>query len=143
MQKVSKNLIFICRIVIGSLFVISSIDKIIDPNHFKIIVSEYGILPDKIIPIFVIILPWIQFICSLMLMLNLYQESNALIIICLLVMFIITFGINIARGNASDCGCFDLLGFNEKIGVIVIIRNIFMIFLLLPLLKYDKNRKSD
>lgn len=139
MPKVSKNLIFICRIVIGSLFVISSIDKIIDPNHFKIIVSEYGILPDKIIPIFVIILPWIQFICGLMLMLNLYQESNALIIVCLLVMFIITFGINIIRGNTSACGCFDLLGFNEKIGVIVIIRNIFMIFLLLPLLFNNKN----
>lgn len=136
----NHTLLFVLRLVIGTLFVIASIGKITDPDHFKIIVSEYGMLPNNLVPVFAVILPWIELVVGLMFMLNQYSKSTALIIISMLMVFIVAVVINMSRGVSSDCGCFDLLGFSEKTGSVVIIRDLLMIIMTVPVLLFDSNR---
>jgi len=47
-------------------------------------------------------------LCGLALILGIWKDTARTIIAALLVTFIIAISINLARGNAIDCGCFDV-----------------------------------
>ncbi|MCL5037771.1 MAG: DoxX family membrane protein [Chloroflexi bacterium] len=133
----------VLRIVLGVIFVFASYSKIMNPIHFKAVVAEYQILPDSIVPLVAIILPWVEFLCGSMLILNIYTQSNALIVLVVLCAF--TFGIvnNFMRGLIHDCGCFEFLGgwfgIKEDISFVQIIRDLIFILLVLPILFYGSN----
>ncbi|MFH1823866.1 MAG: MauE/DoxX family redox-associated membrane protein [Candidatus Firestonebacteria bacterium] len=139
-KKVLSNpmILFFLRLIIGIIFIFASITKIIEPEYFKAVIAEYKILPDVFVPLFAVILPWIELLCGMMLILNIFTRSNALIIIGILCVFTIGMSVNLYQGIIHDCGCFDLLR-KEDISLIVIIRDLIFILLTLPILLYAKN----
>ena len=135
----NKNTLFVLRLIIGLIFIIASADKIMEPLKFKAILYEYNILPEIFVPLFTVIFPWIELLCGLMLILNIYAQSNALICMGSLFMFTIAISLNLYDGIIHECGCFNLLGINEDISLVTILRDVIFILFTIPVLFYSNN----
>ncbi|OGF48004.1 MAG: hypothetical protein A2452_04950 [Candidatus Firestonebacteria bacterium RIFOXYC2_FULL_39_67] len=139
-KYLNKKALFVLRLIIGGLFILSSFNKLYDPEHFQAIIMMYKILPDVLVSIFAIVLPWVEFVCGILIVLNCYAKSSALILSAILIAFIGAILLNLARGLIHDCGCFDVFGFKEDISVIVIFRD--LVLLGLTVLIYLKTGNS-
>lgn len=94
------------RIFLGVVFIIASVDKIIDPIAFAEIIKNYQILPDVMIGPVAFILPWLEFVCGAMLVCNVMLETATTILIAMLLVFIAALSANLYRGIDVACGCF-------------------------------------
>jgi len=102
----NKPLYFWVRLILGIIFVLASIDKIIHPAAFAEAVNNYQILPDALINLTAIILPWLELILGIFLILGLWLPGAVLLSNILLVTFLGTLVFNLARGLDIKCGCF-------------------------------------
>lgn len=130
----------ILRLIIGFVFLLSTFNKLYDPVHFKMVIAGYKILPNSIIPIIAIILPWIEFFCGIMIMLNIYTKSNSLILFSVLIVFILAISINLFRGVIHDCGCFDFFNITENIGILIILRDVLFLVFIFLIYCYSDNK---
>ncbi|MBF0120033.1 MAG: DoxX family membrane protein [Desulfobacterales bacterium] len=103
----NKKTILAVRFILGILFIYASIDKIIHPKAFAQIVYNYQILPDILVNILAIILPWIEIITGIFLILGIWIHGAVLIINLLFLTFIIAIISSLARGLDINCGCFN------------------------------------
>lgn len=94
------------RIFLGVVFIIASVDKIIDPIAFAEIIKNYQILPDIMIGPVAFLLPWLEFVCGAMLVCNVMLETATAILIAMLLVFIAALSANLYRGIDVACGCF-------------------------------------
>jgi len=88
--------------------VAAAIPKIMDPPAFAHMIYNYKLAPGWAINALAITLPWVELLAGLALILGAWKRETAPLIGLLLLMFIAAVGINLARGHAIDCGCFDL-----------------------------------
>ena len=95
------------QIALGVFFVVAALPKIADPPSFAQMVYNYRIVPGQFVNLMALTMPWIELLCGLALILGIWKEAARTIIGAMLVVFIVAIGINLARGNAIDCGCFD------------------------------------
>jgi len=105
----NKTLIFSCRIILGSVFIFASIDKIFHPEAFAGILHNYKLLPDILIYFPALFLPWIELIAGAFLIAGIYVRGSTFILNALLLLFILAITTNIIRGINFDCGCFSTL----------------------------------
>ncbi len=94
------------RLILGSVFIYASIDKIIHPGAFAEAVYNYQILPGFLINLTAVVLPWLELILGLFLIIGFFQEGSVLIVTGLLVIFLSAMIFNLARGLDIHCGCF-------------------------------------
>ena len=94
------------RLVLGGVFIYASLDKIIHPGAFAETVYNYQILPDTLITLTAMILPWLELILGIFLVLGLWLPGAVLLINLLLVTFFGSLVFNLARGLDIHCGCF-------------------------------------
>ncbi len=132
-------LLGILKLLLGFVFVVASLGKIIDPQGFAKDVYSYAILPSYLVPFFAVIIPWIEFIAGLLLMIDIYPKSNSLIINGLLLVFIIAIVIDVIRGIEISCGCFDFLFPEEKIGWATVIRDLILLVMGMIIMFFDHN----
>ncbi|MDI6809073.1 MAG: MauE/DoxX family redox-associated membrane protein [Candidatus Eisenbacteria bacterium] len=139
LRKFSSNhkVLFVMRIIVGVIFILASVYKVGNPDHFRAVVAEYRLMPEQLVPLVAVTLPWVEFICGVMLILGVYSRSNALIVVGVLCVYIAGMTINLSRGLVHDCGCFDF--FNEEIGIGTIVRDLVFLILAIPILLYDRN----
>lgn len=96
------------RLVLGGIFLYASIHKIMEPAPFAKVIYGYSLFPDSSINLIAITLPYIEFICGLLLMTGIFPISSAVILTVMLALFIIAISINLVRGHEFDCGCFSV-----------------------------------
>jgi putative oxidoreductase len=96
------------QIALGVLFVAAALPKIVDPPSFAHMIYNYKILPWSWINPMALVLPWIELLCGLALILGIWTGTARTMIAALLLVFMAAISINLARGNAIDCGCFDV-----------------------------------
>jgi uncharacterized membrane protein YphA (DoxX/SURF4 family) len=96
------------RILLGSVFIWASWNKILDPAAFAQAIGNYQIVPSILGNAAALLLPWIELVCGLCLISNRWTRGSALIAALLLVVFISAVGYNIHRGVDISCGCFTL-----------------------------------
>ena len=101
------------QLALGALFVIAALPKIIDPPSFAHMIYNYHLLPGALINFMALVMPWIELLCGLALILGIWQGTARSIIGALLITFVLAIAINLARGNAIDCGCFDVSAANK------------------------------
>ena len=102
-----EELFALCaHLILGAVFIFASIDKIAHPEAFAKAVYDYQILPDFLINITAIILPWLELILGLFLITGLFREGSVCIVTFLLVIFLAAMIFNLARGLDIHCGCF-------------------------------------
>ena len=68
LRKIFFNLgLFLSAYYLGLTFISASLDKIIDPFDFSQAILNYKIMPYWTINLTAMILPWLEFICGLLL----------------------------------------------------------------------------
>ncbi|HUP63273.1 MAG TPA: MauE/DoxX family redox-associated membrane protein [Thermoanaerobaculia bacterium] len=95
------------QIALGAIFVAAALPKIADPPSFAHMIYNYRILPGALINISALVMPWVELIAGLALIAGVWTRGARWIIALMLVVFMIAISINLMRGNAIDCGCFD------------------------------------
>jgi uncharacterized membrane protein YphA (DoxX/SURF4 family) len=96
------------QIALGVIFVAAALPKIVDPPSFAHMIYNYKLVPWAAINSMALIMPWLELLCGLALILGIWKGTARTIIGAMLLMFIVAIAINLARGNAIDCGCFDV-----------------------------------
>jgi len=103
-------LFLLARIVLGGLFVWASLDKIAHPAAMAEIIYNYQILPDALVNLSALFLPWVELLCGLSLVFGVLARGAALILTVLLLVFMLALGYNLYRGLEVACGCFSTSG---------------------------------
>jgi len=129
----------VIKIIIGGLFIISSITKLPNPEKFADSIAAYKLVPEILIPPLSILIPWVQVVCGVLLVFDVYSQSAALILCGLLAVYTLSITIDFFRGMQIDCGCFDLLGLDDTIGIRSILRDICFLAMTALVVIFDKN----
>lgn len=94
------------RLLLGVVFILASVDKILHPAAFAQLVNNYDILPHEIINLTAIIFPWLELIIGIFLVSNVWLPGCLLLTDILLGAFLGGILYNINRGLNIHCGCF-------------------------------------
>ena len=94
------------RMILGAVFIYASIDKIVHPEAFAKAVYNYQILPDALINLTAIILPWLELLLGICLVLGACLPGVVFLSNMLLAIFFGALVFNLARGLDINCGCF-------------------------------------
>jgi putative oxidoreductase len=132
----------IARWILGITFIYASYHKIISPGDFAKIIYGYDLLPDVLINLIAVILPFVELFSGLALILGIYPVSAVLIVNGMLLTFIIALSINLVRGHEFDCGCFSFgkTGYSDSV-LQLLVRDIMYFFLGLQVFFYNRRRK--
>ena len=101
------SLIFL-RLFLGLVFVYASFDKILRPSDFAEIIYNYQVLPEVLINLTSVILPWLELLLGLLLIFGVWLPGAVLLCNSLFLVFFATLIFNSARGLDVDCGCFSV-----------------------------------
>jgi cation diffusion facilitator family transporter len=94
------------RIILGLIFIAAGIPKILYPAEFAAAVYNYRILPDALVNIVALALPWVEVLVGGMLIVGVWMPGAVMIYTLLMLVFITALGYNVARGLDIHCGCF-------------------------------------
>jgi uncharacterized membrane protein YphA (DoxX/SURF4 family) len=94
------------RLILAGIFIYASLDKIAHPAAFADDVYNYQILPDALINLTALVLPWLELFLGLCLLTGIWLSGAVLAANGLLVAFLAALGFNLARGLDINCGCF-------------------------------------
>jgi rhodanese-related sulfurtransferase/uncharacterized membrane protein YphA (DoxX/SURF4 family) len=100
----------VARLILAGIFIYASLDKIAHPAAFAKAVFNYQILPDALINVTALVLPWLELFMGLCLLAGIWLPGAVLTVNGLLFMFLIAFMFNLARGLDVNCGCFGSSG---------------------------------
>jgi uncharacterized membrane protein YphA (DoxX/SURF4 family) len=137
------------QIALGAIFVAASIPKIIDPPSFAHMIYNYRLMPGWSLNAIALGMPWLEMLCGLALILGVWRKSAASIIGALLIAFIISLSIKLARDNAVNCGCFDMTSANKSHEELiaemefVIVRDIGMLLMVAQILWGASRRRLE
>ncbi len=90
----------------GSIFIYASIAKIAKPAAFAKDIYNYQVLPDVLINLTALVLPWLELFLGLCLLAGIWMPGAVLAVNGLLIAFLGALVFNMARGLDVDCGCF-------------------------------------
>jgi putative oxidoreductase len=101
------------QIAIGAIFVVAALPKIADPPSFAHMIYNYRIVPGALVNLSALVMPWVELLAGLALILGIWVRPARWLITLMLIVFMIAIAINLGRGNAIDCGCFDVSAANR------------------------------
>jgi len=113
----------IVRLIIGGIFFISGLLKVIHPEEFRKTLSTHRLFSTGTIHLISLVLPYLEITLGLVFALGFKTKVTGRIIIGLLILFTIEGAFAFALGNAVDCGCFPTDSGGESIGVKFFVRN--------------------
>jgi len=98
------------RLIMAGIFIYASIEKIAEPAKFANDVYNYQILPDVLINLTALVLPWLELLLGLCLLTGVWLPGAVLAVNGLLIAFLTALVFNLARGLDVNCGCFGAAG---------------------------------
>ncbi|MBC2716936.1 MAG: DoxX family membrane protein [Desulfobacteraceae bacterium] len=132
--KIHHIISIIVRFILGAIFITAGIPKILDTASFAGVIYNYHLLPDMLINIFAIALPWLEVIIGCMLVIGFWMPGTVILYNLLMIAFIGALVFNIARGLDISCGCFstdsgDLIDMGTIFrDIIILIASMYLIF---------------
>jgi uncharacterized membrane protein YphA (DoxX/SURF4 family) len=132
MKLYEKKLYHILRIVLAVVFIYASIDKIMHPHDFSRAVFNYQILPDYLINITAILLPWLELVLGICLLANIWMSGASLTALVLMILFMAAISFNLIRGLDVGCGCFSSTT-EEGMTALTLLRDILFLVMSLGL----------
>ena len=132
------------RFVLGAVFIWAGSTKIADPYDFAAVISTYQLLPEPLVNLVAIWLPWVEVLSGTLLIFGIWLAGSLLVINAFLIMFTEVLLSNWIRGIEADCGCFALSsGSGESNVLLVIFRDTLLLAIGLRLLyarlRYRRN----
>lgn len=142
MKKLLENphLVLLTRVFLGLLFVMSSLEKIVDPAAFAHSVENYRILPPWLPMTVATVVPWLELLCGFGLLFGILFRGSAFLLSAMLIVFTMAVASGILRGLDISCGCFTQDPTAEKIGWLKIFQNSTLIVLSLFLYYSNTSR---
>ena len=105
MKNLNKYFIISIRLILGTVFLWASFDKILDPATFAKNISNYHVVPFGLENTIAIILPWLEFLVGTGMILGIMIDGSIMISAFLLLLFNILITQAIIRGFNIECGC--------------------------------------
>ncbi|MEJ2658259.1 MAG: MauE/DoxX family redox-associated membrane protein [Desulfobacterales bacterium] len=109
-KSISRFIYLGARLILGAVFIYASYDKLFHPKAFADILYNYQILPDSLINITALILPWLELLIGVFLIIGFWMPGTVIWCNLLLVAYIGALSFNLARGLDIQCGCFSTAG---------------------------------
>ena len=103
------------QIALGLFFVAAALPKLVDPPSFAHMIYNYRLVPGTLVNLMALVMPWFELLAGLALILGIWTRVSTGLVGALLLVFIAAISLNLARGNAIDCGCFDVSQANKTI----------------------------
>ena len=94
------------RLLLAGVLLYASAGKLLHPKDFAAIVAAYHILPDALVNIAAIWLPWLELALGLCLVSGRWCEGAAVLAAGLLGVFWLALILDYFRGIDVNCGCF-------------------------------------
>lgn len=104
------------QLALGVIFIAAALPKLVDPPSFAHMIYNYRIVPGSLVNLSALTMPWIELLSGVALVLGIWRGTARTLIAAMLVTFIVAISINLARGNAIDCGCFDVSAAGKSVG---------------------------
>jgi len=123
----SRPLQVLARLVLGGIFIYASLDKIAQPLEFAKIIKNYQILPDVLITLPALMLPWLELFAGILLVAGVWTRSAAWLLSLLLLAFILALGVNAVRGIDVSCGCFSTSAADTENAWVLIFRDLLIL----------------
>lgn len=105
-----RSALLAARLLMAGIFIYASIDKIAHPAAFAKDVYNYQILPDVLVNLTALVLPWLELLLGLCLLTGVWLPGAVLAVNGLLLVFLAALVFNLARGLDVNCGCFGAAG---------------------------------
>jgi uncharacterized membrane protein YphA (DoxX/SURF4 family) len=96
------------QIALGVFFVAAALPKLVDPPSFAHMIYNYRLVPGAFVNLMALVMPWLELLAGLALILGIWTRTSAGLAGALLLVFVAAISLNLARGNAIECGCFDV-----------------------------------
>jgi uncharacterized membrane protein YphA (DoxX/SURF4 family) len=93
------------RLIVGGLFLISAVGKIMIPEDFAEEIRAYEMVPVVATNAVAYILPWLEGLAGFLLIVGVWRSEARLVIAAMLVVFTIAKAYTFAEGKRIDCGC--------------------------------------
>jgi uncharacterized membrane protein YphA (DoxX/SURF4 family) len=103
------------QIALGVFFVAAALPKVVDPPGFAHMIYNYRLVPGAFVNLMGLVMPWLELLTGIALVLGIWTRTSASVIGALLLVFIAAISVNLARGNAIDCGCFDVTAAGKSV----------------------------
>jgi uncharacterized membrane protein YphA (DoxX/SURF4 family) len=123
------------QIALGVFFIAAALPKIEDPPSFAHMIYNYRLLPGSLVNPASLVMPWAELLLGIALVCGIWRRTAASLVGALLLVFIVAISVNLLRGNAIDCGCFDVADAGKSVGEriddmwMVIVRDVGMLLL--------------
>ena len=114
------------RIVVGLVFLLYGLDKITHPDDFARAIANYRLLPEALVNLVAVTLPWVECVCGLLLLAGQWVRSAALVSAFLLGVFVVAVSITLARGLDIACGCLDADA-GRKVGFKLLVEDLLLL----------------
>jgi len=131
---------FAVRIIMGGLFIYAGLGKILTPLEFAASIYNYKLLPEMMIGLAAVTIPWVEFLSGTALLIGIKIKGASLSISTLLIVFISILIISAARGLDVDCGCFS--GVERHVGWLAISEDLAMLTGALFIYFFDRGKIS-
>jgi hypothetical protein len=97
------------RWLLGALMLWAAVSKLAEPTDFLGSLYAYDLpLPRSWLQLVAVVLPWLELLCGLLLIANVWSETALVTVLGLLGIFVLATGQAWARGLEISCGCFNL-----------------------------------
>jgi len=126
--------LFLLRVFTGGIFIYAPIDKILHSGGFADSVWNYHMLPQALINIWALWLPWVEFYAGALILLGIWSREATIIVNLLYVCFLIAISQGLARGIDFECGCFSQGGHGAAASWHTILRDLWFFAMSLWLL---------
>jgi uncharacterized membrane protein YphA (DoxX/SURF4 family) len=123
-MKVRDSLLLATRLALGILFLVASVDKILNPAPFSDTVLNYQMLPEFVVNLFAIWLPVTEFVVGVLLIAGIWSKACSGLVFAMLCMFLIAIIQGVVRGIDTHCGCFTQGGKGSPISSLTILRDV-------------------
>ncbi len=130
----SRHVALAARLIMAGVFIYASYDKILHPAAFAEAVYNYQLLPDQLINLMALILPWFELILGVLLLAGIWLPGAVLGINLLMIVFLGALIINTARGLNISCGCFSTEATADGLTGWVVLRDVFFFIISMYLL---------
>jgi putative oxidoreductase len=133
MSRIKRYIVLCVRLVLAGLFLYAGVSKISQPYQFAAAIQAYQFLPESLVGLAAVLIPWLETVGAVALLLRFKPRSALLTFMVLLALFVFMIGLTMSRGLDIDCGC-GLLA-SRRVGWIVLAEDISL-FLVITWLYY-------
>lgn len=104
LRNVVSNL---CLLAVAGVFIYAAQSKIIEPRQFIIDIKNYRMVPEELLNLMALFLPWVEMVAAVALLIPQTRRAGATLIIGMLCMFIAAVSYAaLYKGYNISCGCF-------------------------------------